>query len=50
MKPLKPGFGIIKRIEQTIIIPIREVTIEEILKIWFPNTKKSNVLKNKNKK
>lgn len=41
MEPIKPGFGILKRIKQTVIIPIREVTIEEILKIWLTDTKKS---------
>ena len=41
MKPLKTGFGILKRIKHTIIIPIREVTIEEFLKIWFTDTKKN---------
>lgn len=40
MKPLKTGFGILERIKQTVIIPIREVTIEEILE-WLTDTKKS---------
>lgn len=34
MKPIKPGFGILERIKQTVIIPIREVNIEEILE-WL---------------
>lgn len=41
MKPLKTGFGILKTIERTVIIPIREVTTEEVLKIWLTDTKKS---------
>lgn len=41
MEPIKPGFGILKIIERTVIIPIREVTIEEVLKIWLTDTKKS---------
>lgn len=41
MKPfLKTGFGILERAKRTIIIPIREVTIEEVLK-WLTDTKKS---------
>jgi hypothetical protein len=39
MEPIKPGFGILERIKQTVIIPIREVTIEEILE-WLTDTKK----------
>lgn len=41
MESIKPGFGILERIKQTVIIPIREVTIEEVLKIWLTDTKKS---------
>lgn len=40
MKPLKTGFGILERIKHTVIIPIKEVTIEEVLKIWSTDTKK----------
>lgn len=31
---LYTGFGILKRIEHTVIIPIREVTIEEVLSLF----------------
>lgn len=41
MEPIKPGFGILERIKQTVIIPIREVTFEEILKIWLIDMHKS---------
>lgn len=40
MKPLKTGFGILKIIERTVIIPIREVNIEEVLK-WLIDIHKS---------
>ena len=40
MEPIKPGFGILERIKQTVIISIREVNIEEILE-WLTDTKKS---------
>lgn len=40
MKPIKPGFGILKTIERTVIIPIREVNIEEILE-WLTDMHKS---------
>lgn len=31
---LYTGFGILKRVESTVIIPIREVTIEEVLRVF----------------
>lgn len=40
MKILKTGFGILERIKRTTIIPIREVTIEEILE-WLIDMHKS---------
>lgn len=40
MKPLKTGSGILERIKQIVIIPIREVTIEEILE-WLIDMHKS---------
>lgn len=40
MKPLKTGFGILKTIERTVIIPIRKINIEEILE-WLIDMHKS---------